>query len=192
MERSSGYACEPVSGGVKSKTTLLGRLFAHFALVYRGLQFALTRHALSMVSLTCFCTFLCSKGMFDIKFNTSMTILAAGTIFPLVFSVQAGFSRRDEALSSLAKLKGAMITIFLMFKTWEKDTDGRWMWEKQAQHQAPAHGVWATEVENAFDKLIDDIEIYLRGRPATALQQPLPPNPEPPSPIPNPTKPQNL
>ena len=152
-------AFEPVV--VNKDKTLAVRLYAHLALVFRGVRFATTWHACWMVLVTCLCTFLCSKGVLGIKFNTSMTILAAGTIFPLVFSVQAGFSRRDEALSALAKLKGAMFTVWLMFKTWEKGEDGTWIWEKDAP------GRWAVEVEMVFAKLLDDIELYLRGdRPA--------------------------
>jgi hypothetical protein len=134
---------------------------AHVSLVYRGVCFALTWHAFCMVLLTVLCTFLCSKGVLDISFNTSMIILAAGTVFPLVFSVQAGFQRRDDALDAMARLKGAMFTMYLMFRTWERDAEGRWGWERQAQCQ------WAAEVEKVYQKLLDDIELYLRGsRPA--------------------------
>lgn len=139
------------------RPTALGRFTAHMSLVYRGLRYGLTWHAALMVSVTCFCTFLCSKGMFDIKFNTSMQILAAGTVFPLVFSVQAGFSRRDAALSAMAKMKGAMFTVYLMFKTWEKGADGKWAWEEGARAR------WAAKVDKLYEKLLDDIECYLRG-----------------------------
>jgi len=145
----------------QTRPTVTGRFKAHVSLVYRGLRFALTWHSIFMVSVTCLCTFLCSKGMFDIKFNTSMTILAAGTIFPLVFSVQAGFLRRDDALSAMAKLKGAMFTVYLMFKTWEKEKQGKWGWETDGS------GNWAAELDTVYEKLLDDIELYLRGsRPA--------------------------
>ena len=152
-----------VTGRFKAnvRQTVTGRFQAHVSLVYRGLRFALTWHSIFMVSVTCFCTFLCSKGLFDIKFNTSMTILAAGTIFPLVFSVQAGFSRRDDALSAMAKLKGAMFTVYLMFKTWEKEKQGKWGWETDGS------GRWAAELDTVYEKLLDDIELYLRSsRPA--------------------------
>lgn len=140
---------------------MLSRFKAHILLVYYGLRFVLTWHAFWMVSLTCLCTFLCSKGMLDITFKTSMIILAAGTVFPLVFSVQAGFQRRDDALDAMARLKGAMFAMYLMFRTWEKDSAGRWGWESNAQHR------WADEVDKVYQKLLDDIELYLRsGRPA--------------------------
>lgn len=62
------------------RTTALGRFMAHMALMYRGLVFGLTWHAALMVSVTCFCTFLCSEKMFDIKFNTSMQVLRKTTL----------------------------------------------------------------------------------------------------------------
>ena len=62
------------------RTTALGRFMAHMALMYRGLVFGLTWHAALMVSVTCFCTFLCSEKMFDIKFNTSMQVLKKTTL----------------------------------------------------------------------------------------------------------------
>ena len=34
-----------------------------------------------------------------------MSIVAVGTVFPLVFSVQASFTRREKALQGLAQLK---------------------------------------------------------------------------------------
>lgn len=54
----------------------------------KGFWFAATWHAAFMIILTCFCTFLCSKGILDFSFDTSMGIVAVGTVFPLVFSVQ--------------------------------------------------------------------------------------------------------
>jgi hypothetical protein len=162
MERDKGFLYEPViRRGGTGRGTMQARFKAHVSLVYRGLRFALTWHALWMVLLTCLCTFLCSKGVLDISFNTSMIILAAGTVFPLVFSVQAGFQRRDDALDAMARLKGAMFAMYLMFRTWEKDPAGRWGWEDNAQRR------WAGEVEKVYQKLLDDIELYLRSsRPA--------------------------
>lgn len=99
-----------------------------------------------MVFLSCLATFLCTKGMLDFSFDTSMSIVAVGTIFPLVFSVQASFQRRERALAALSSLKGAIFAVYLMFKTWEKEGTGK----------------WALEVEQIFHKLLDDMEYYLR------------------------------
>eukprot|EP00292_Cryptomonas_paramecium_P000132 CAMPEP_0113729556 /NCGR_PEP_ID=MMETSP0038_2-20120614/42627_1 /TAXON_ID=2898 /ORGANISM="Cryptomonas paramecium" /LENGTH=243 /DNA_ID=CAMNT_0000661435 /DNA_START=89 /DNA_END=817 /DNA_ORIENTATION=- /assembly_acc=CAM_ASM_000170 len=75
-----------------------------------------------------------------------MSIVAVGTIFPLVFSVQASFQRRERALAALASLKGSIFAVYLMFKSWDRERTGK----------------WATEAELIFHKLLDDIEYYLR------------------------------
>ena len=121
-------------------------LVFHLQTLVDGVRFASTWHTLFMVFLSCLATFLCTKGMLDFSFDTSMSIVAVGTIFPLVFSVQASFQRREKALAALSSLKGAIFAVYLMFKTWEKEGTGR----------------WALEVEEIFHKLLDDIEYYLR------------------------------
>jgi hypothetical protein len=121
-------------------------LAAHLQTLVDGIRFASTWHTLFMVVLSCLATLLCTKSMLDFSFDTSMSIVAVGTIFPLVFSVQASFQRRERALAALASLKGAIFAVYLMFRTWEKEGTGK----------------WASEVDQIFHKLLDDIEYYLR------------------------------
>eukprot|EP00292_Cryptomonas_paramecium_P013545 CAMPEP_0113670346 /NCGR_PEP_ID=MMETSP0038_2-20120614/5086_1 /TAXON_ID=2898 /ORGANISM="Cryptomonas paramecium" /LENGTH=217 /DNA_ID=CAMNT_0000586353 /DNA_START=182 /DNA_END=832 /DNA_ORIENTATION=- /assembly_acc=CAM_ASM_000170 len=78
-----------------------------------------------------------------------MSIVAVGTIFPLVFSVQASYQRRERALAALASLKGIIFTIYLMFKTWDKQGTGK-----------PAD-----EIQEFFNKLVEDIVTFLRTKP---------------------------
>uniref|UniRef100_A0A7S0VJ45 Uncharacterized protein n=1 Tax=Hemiselmis tepida TaxID=464990 RepID=A0A7S0VJ45_9CRYP len=113
---------------------------------WMGVRFAFTAHAIFMVALTCILTMVCSKAVLDFSFDTSMGIVAVGTVFPLVFSVQSGFARRERALGALAGLKASSITVYLMFKTWEKEGTGK----------------WADEAERLIARLLDDIEWYLR------------------------------
>ena len=58
------------------------------ALVWEGIRFASTWHTFFMVVCTATATLFCAKGMLDFSFDFSMNIVAVGTIFPLVFSVQ--------------------------------------------------------------------------------------------------------
>lgn len=115
----------------------------------RGIEFAITPHTVFMLVLTILATLICAKGILDFSFDTSMSIVAVGTVFPLVFSVQASFQRRERALSELASLKSTIFSIYLMFKTWDKTLDGK-----------PAG-----EVQELFNKLIEDIIGYLRSVP---------------------------
>ena len=124
----------------------LKSLASHVKTLVDGVRFASTWHTLFMLLLSCLATFLCTKGMLDMSFDTSMSIVAVGTVFPLVFSVQASFQRRERALAALASLKAAIFTIYLMFKTWEIESTGK----------------WASEVEELLHKLLDDIEHFLR------------------------------
>jgi len=118
------------------------------AVLFRdGVFFAATWHMLFMVLLTCLATLLCAKGVLDFSFDTSMAIVAVGTIFPLVFSVQASFGRREKALSALGELKGTLFTVYLMFKCWDKGEEGS----------------AAEEVDGVFQKLIADIIEYMRN-----------------------------
>ena len=117
----------------------------------RGIEFAITPHTVFMLVLTILATLVCAKGILDFSFDTSMSIVAVGTVFPLVFSVQASFQRRERALSELAALKSTIFSIYLMFKTWDKNGNGK-----------PA-----AEVQDLFNKLIEDIIGYLRSVPST-------------------------
>ena len=117
--------------------------------IWEGVAFAITWHAVLMITLTAFATLACSKGFLNYSFDTSMAIVAVGTVFPLVFSVQASFQRRERALSALASLKGTIFAVYLMFKTWEKEDTGK-----------PA-----AEVQQLFRHLIEDMQHYLRHSP---------------------------
>ncbi|EKX51978.1 hypothetical protein GUITHDRAFT_161484 [Guillardia theta CCMP2712] len=110
-----------------------------------------------MVALTNLATFCCAKGVLDFSFDFSMSIVAVGTVFPLVFCVQASFTRRERALSCLGSFKGTMsvfewtrngrFALFLMFKTWDRDEEAKFV----------------GEVEDLMLKLLDDITCYLKS-----------------------------
>jgi hypothetical protein len=119
----------------------------HCRTFWRGVKFAATWHTFFLASATCLAIFVCSKGVLDFSFATNMSIVAVGTVFPLVFSVQAAFARREKALACLSKLRASGVTIYLMFLTWEKAKTGK----------------WAAEADKMLQKLLDDIEWYMRS-----------------------------
>lgn len=59
---------------------------------------------------------------------------------------QAAFTRREHVLGELAALKGSAMTIHMMFRTWEQEKTGK----------------WAAEASDVIDKLMNNIEWYLR------------------------------
>lgn len=130
----------------KELGTLLGTVIKNVRTFWKGVVFASNWHTLTLIVLTCSATLMCSKGVLDFSCSTNMSIVAVGTIFPLVFSVQAAFARREVVLESLAKIKAASFTIYLMFLTWEKEGTGK----------------WASEAEQLIHKLLDDMEWYFR------------------------------
>eukprot|EP00960_Hanusia_phi_P066351 766380-Hanusia_phi.AAC.2 len=129
---------------------------------YEGIKFA---------SLTNFATFCCAKGEDDPNHSLILTDGLKGVLdFSCVsFSLrevrcpphvaggdarrasevdsQASFTRRERALSCLGSLKGTMFALFLMFKTWDRDQDTKFV----------------EEVEDLMLKLLDDITCYLRS-----------------------------
>jgi len=119
----------------------------HLQTFFEGVKFALTGHTIFMAAITAIATFFCAKGVLDFSFDFSMSIVAVGTVFPLVFSVQASFSRREKALQGLAQLKATMFSMYLMFQTWDKD----------------GQGVFASQVEPLMNKLLDDMTLYLQS-----------------------------
>ncbi|KAJ1476930.1 hypothetical protein T484DRAFT_1823133 [Baffinella frigidus] len=131
-----------VTGKLGGMTSNWSRFLEAAALVWEGIRFASTWHTFFMVVCTATATLFCAKGMLDFSFDFSMNIVAVGTIFPLVFSVQASFSRRERALAALAHLKGTIFATYLIFKTFDQTGDGQ----------------IAGEVEEIFRRLVDDIE----------------------------------
>jgi len=84
--------------------TFLEDIAGHWRTFGQGFQFAMTRHAIFMIFITCLCTFLCSKGILDFSFDISMGIVAFGTVLPLVFSVQVGRPTPSSLLPPQKKL----------------------------------------------------------------------------------------
>mmetsp|Transcript_5568 Transcript_5568/g.13327 ORF Transcript_5568/g.13327 Transcript_5568/m.13327 type:complete len:331 (-) Transcript_5568:132-1124(-) len=136
-----------VTGKLGGMTSNWSRFLEAAALVWEGIRFASTWHTFFMVVCTATATLFCAKGMLDFSFDFSMNIVAVGTIFPLVFSVQASFSRRERALAALAHLKGTIFATYLIFKTFDQTGDGQ----------------IAGEVEEIFRRLVDDIEWYMKS-----------------------------
>lgn len=144
---------QTITGGIGKLNKLNGvtsnwqRFIEAAALVWEGLKFASSWHALFMVVATATATLFCAKGLLDFSFDFSMSIVAVGTVFPLVFSMQASFSRRERALSALARLKGTIFSTYLIFKTFDRTGDGE----------------IAAKVEGLFLRLSQDIEWYMKS-----------------------------
>jgi hypothetical protein len=146
-KHQNAYWIQEPKLGMEEEETMFEAFGVHCSTFWKGVKFAATLHTLGLATATCLAIFICSKGVLDFSFDMNMSIVAVGTVFPLVFSVQAAFARREKALSCLAKLKASGVTIYMMFLTWEKARTGK----------------WASEADTILQKLLDDIEWYLRS-----------------------------
>ena len=82
-----------------------------------GLIFALcSLRAWLMILFTCGATLLCSPAIFDLSWDSSMSIVAVGTVFPLVFAIQAAYSSRNQALKFLGQIKSRMMYLYFQIK----------------------------------------------------------------------------
>mmetsp|Transcript_19673 Transcript_19673/g.40076 ORF Transcript_19673/g.40076 Transcript_19673/m.40076 type:complete len:348 (+) Transcript_19673:36-1079(+) len=73
-----------------------------------------------MMIATAFATFLCSEFVLDISWNTSLSIVAVGTVFPVVFSIQAAYQNREKSLKYLDDVKSGFCWLYFTFGEWDK------------------------------------------------------------------------
>jgi len=66
-----------------------------------------------MLVSTCVAVFLCSPHVLDWSWDTSMSIVAVGTVFPAVFSIQAAYTNRENSLRHLHDMKATMMWLYM-------------------------------------------------------------------------------
>jgi len=88
-------------------------------------MFCLSWHAIFMIVVTVFATFLCSPLIFNLRFQTSIAIFSYGTITPLTFGIGASFAGRDDTVASLGKLKALVISLYMTMNFWDETEDKR-------------------------------------------------------------------
>eukprot|EP00286_Rhodomonas_abbreviata_P027247 CAMPEP_0181308380 /NCGR_PEP_ID=MMETSP1101-20121128/11431_1 /TAXON_ID=46948 /ORGANISM="Rhodomonas abbreviata, Strain Caron Lab Isolate" /LENGTH=341 /DNA_ID=CAMNT_0023414757 /DNA_START=18 /DNA_END=1043 /DNA_ORIENTATION=- len=113
-----------------------------------GVVFAVGFHRLRtwfMLIASAVAVFFCSENMLNFTFSTSMTVVAVGTVFPIVFSIQAAYQSRESALTDLNEIKAGLI--FVNFCVDEHETDR----------------TAAARVDGCMTKLVVDIMKVLRG-----------------------------
>mmetsp|Transcript_29538 Transcript_29538/g.74266 ORF Transcript_29538/g.74266 Transcript_29538/m.74266 type:complete len:349 (+) Transcript_29538:197-1243(+) len=101
-----------------------------------------------MVVLSCVATLCCAKGILNLEWDASMSIVAIGSIFPLVFSIQASYHNREMAVRSIGGLKANIFTVFCTFQAWCD------------QCGLPV----IDDIEGDLTHLLGDILVYLRSR----------------------------
>ncbi|XP_065176506.1 uncharacterized protein LOC135806272 [Sycon ciliatum] len=62
------------------------------------------------------CIYLCLR--YDVMFDCQMSLFVAPVVFPLAFSINACYQRRDKVLDDLSMFKGAAVIIFYCHRDW--------------------------------------------------------------------------
>lgn len=77
-------------------------------------------HTLAVVVLALIGTWLCRR--FDFAVDLPTNLLGIAVIFPLVFSINSAYKRREDALKAYASFKAHAIAIYLAHRDWLPDT----------------------------------------------------------------------
>lgn len=64
--------------------------------------------------------FLCHR--FDIIAEYPLSFISVAIVFPIVFSINAAFTRRENALKTYAEFKGLCTALIFATKDWDKDS----------------------------------------------------------------------
>jgi len=101
-----------------------------------------------MILLTVLSTYACSEVMFNLRWETSLAVVAVGTVFPVVFSIQAAYQNREKSLKYLDDIKATFIYMYFTFGEWDRLHSGNVQ----------------PEAEATMSQLIVDIMAVLRGK----------------------------
>lgn len=71
------------------------------------------------VLIICLTTSFCVLE-YEIKYNFDLTIISIAIIFPLVFTIQAAFRRREKALDHLSRFKSSLLIVHRCFERCKK------------------------------------------------------------------------
>ncbi len=80
-------------------------------------------HTITIIALACGATFLCIEN--DIAIDLPTALIGIAIIFPIVFSINAAYKRREDALSSFGSLKAYAVSLYYAHRDWipERDLD---------------------------------------------------------------------
>lgn len=134
----------------------------------------MTKNILTLFNLRTFLVLLISQIAaylvirFQIKFNIDLVLFGLAIGFPLAFSIQAAFRRRERALEYFSLFRGGMVALLYSFKVAEdllpdKKTEIRNILKSavdQLIHQLEQRIISYTPMQEAVDKVIGFIETH--------------------------------
>ncbi len=98
-----------------------------------------------VVSLACITTFVCIE--YDVIIELPTALIGIAIVFPIVFSINAAYRRREDALKDFGSLKGHAIALYYAHRDWIPES-------------TPDHSV---RMKAIFDELLNAIYVYLTG-----------------------------
>jgi hypothetical protein len=127
---------------------LYDSIVAHSRFFVEGIVFSIMDGGtIIMVCLSCLATLLCAKGFLNLEWDASMSIVAIGSIFPLVFSIQASYQGREAVVRMIGGFKANLFSIFFTFQSWLDQNE-----------------LSSADVEDDMNQLVCDVLIYLRSK----------------------------
>ena len=69
-----------------------------------------------VISIACIATYLCLH--FDVVLDLPTALIGIAIVFPIVFSINAAYRRREEALGYFASLKASAVSLFYAHRDW--------------------------------------------------------------------------
>ncbi|EKX48720.1 hypothetical protein GUITHDRAFT_136408 [Guillardia theta CCMP2712] len=104
---------------------LSSKFLQNIQIITRGVAYCLSGHVCTIGAATVVAIFICSRAFLNIRFTTSLEVVAYGTVFPLTFGIQVAFDNRERALDGLACIKSMIASIFFLLKSWEVGKGGK-------------------------------------------------------------------
>lgn len=87
----------------------------------RDFAHVIDTHTVVIVLLSVLVTWLCRRFGFVVDLPTNLIGIAV--IFPLVFSINSAYKRREDALKAYASLKAHAVSIYLAHRDWVEDDE---------------------------------------------------------------------
>jgi predicted membrane chloride channel (bestrophin family) len=103
-----------------------------------------------VVSLSCLATYLCLR--FDVTLDLPTALIGIAIVFPIVFSINAAYRRREEALGYFASLKASAVSLFYAHRDWITEDN-------------PEH---SPRMKELIERLLHSIYICLTSRKSNA------------------------
>ncbi|XP_078372341.1 uncharacterized protein LOC144656007 [Oculina patagonica] len=101
--------------GIRGKLYSFKKLFIDKTIL-RSFVHNLTIIVFLQMALAALGTFMCQTLRLD--FDVHMSIFVSPIVFPLAFSINADFQRRERVLEDLAQFKGALVVLFFCHRDW--------------------------------------------------------------------------